>query len=549
MAEHRSDRDGSLTLVTFEVAGQKAVETGAAGHRFAVPLDDVLEVIRPPALVRLPLGPPSLEGLAQRDGLAMAVVGLRRALAGASSTADAEAGADAGAEAGATAARIVVVRHRGQPVGLLIDRMTGLVTVPPESVEPVAADGGDDTGIDPALLRGVVREPAALLLDPGALIDREFGDVGRGGGNGGAAALPAAMSPRRADAATGADEVPLLVFRVAGQEFALPIATVAEIVPLPETVTRMPRARAHLLGVMPLRDRLVPLVGLRALFALDAEEPGEVGDGAARRSGRVVVVRTGAGAGSGAPIGVVVDEVREILRLDRSLIDPVPPLMAREAEFEDIDGIARAGGGRLVSVLSAERMFRHGAALADRTGETQNEAGGAGAMTQTGGAAAGQGSVALVVFRLGNAEYGLPVEAVREVLRRPDSVTPLPNAPEAVVGVLTLRGAVVPLIDPHRLLRLPAGNAGPGNVGAARGRVVVVAVGDGLAGLPVDGMSGLVQVPASAIGPAPAVSQVQGRLVHRVATLADGGAGRMILLMDPSALLDLEQLAALLPAQ
>lgn len=542
MAEHRSDRDGSLTLVTFEVAGQKAVETGATGHRFAVPVDDVLEVIRPPALVRLPLGPSSLEGLAQRDGLAMAVVGLRRVLAGASSTVD--------TEAGATAARIVVVRHRGQPVGLLIDRMTGLVTVPPESVEPVAADGGDDTGIDPAMLRGVVREPAALLLDPGALIDREFGDVGRGGGNGGAAALPAAVSPRRADAATGADEVPLLVFRVAGQEFALPIATVAEIVPLPETVTRMPRARAHLLGVMPLRDRLVPLVGLRALFALDAEEPGEVGDGTARRSGRVVVVRTGAGAGSGAPVGVVVDEVREILRLDRSLIDPVPPLMAREAEFEDIDGIARAGGGRLVSVLSAERMFRHGAALADRTGESgdsQDGAGGAGAMTQTGGAAAGQGSVALVVFRLGDAEYGLPVEAVREVLRRPDSVTPLPNAPEAVVGVLSLRGAVVPLIDPHRLLRLPVGNAGPGNAGA--GRVVVVAVGDGLAGLPVDGMSGLVHVPASAIGPAPAVSQAQGRLVHRVATLADGGAGRMILLMDPSALLDLEQLAALLPAQ
>lgn len=511
MSKPRSDRQGPLTLVTFEVAG----------HTFALPLDDVLEVIRPPALVRLPLGPPSLEGLAQREGVAMVVIGLRRILAAAGDM--------------TTTARVVVVRHQGQPVGLLIDRMTGLATVPHDWVEAVAADGQAETGVDPALLRGILREPAALLLDPAALIDREFHDFGRGGG----AVLPDGGAPRRDVTAARADEVPLLVFRVAGQEFALPIPAVAEIVPAPETITRMPRARAHLLGVMPLRDRLVPLVGLRALFALEGES--------AASSGRVVVVRSGGASGKGALVGVLVDEVREILRIDRSRIDPVPALMAREAEFEDIDGIARADEGRrLVSVLSAERMFRHGAALDDAALDDDGRDGtkGEGAMPPKMEPASGERSVALVVFKLGEAEYGLPVAVVREVLRRPDTMTPLPNAPAAVAGVMTLRGAVVPLIDQHKLLRLPDAQGGNG-----RSRVVVVAVGEALAGLLVDGMSGLIRVPDAAIGPAPMVSQAQGRLINRVATVAAGGDKRMILLMDPSALSDLEQLAALLPAQ
>ena len=67
-----------------------------------------------------------------------------------------------------------------------------------------------------------------------------------------------------------------------------------------------------------------------------------------------------------------------------------------------------------------------------------------------------------------------------------------------------------------------------------------------LVGLLVDGLAGLLTVPAERIGPAPAVSAAQRRLIRRVATLDTAGGARLILLMDADSLLDMDRLAALL---
>ncbi len=212
--------------------------------------------------------------------------------------------------------------------------------------------------------------------------------------------------------------------------------------------------------------------------------------------------------------------------------------MAREAEFEDMDGIARLdGGARLIPVLSAERLFRHGAGNGAGLGiHAQGREG------ETAVAMEAERAEAFVVFRLAGAEYGLPVGAVQEVLRQPDAVTPLPNAPDFVSGVTTLRGAVLPLVALRRLLRLPEGRENGGD----RGRVVVIAAGAARAGLLVDGMAGIVRIPDGVIGPAPVVSQAQHRLIRRIGAVESAGERRMILLMDPAELLDMDQLADLL---
>ncbi len=515
-------RDGRRSFVTFDVGGMA----------FAIPLDEVLEILRPPEVVRVPLGPPSLEGLARRRGAVLPIIGLRRIL-----------GLDGGEIDGAT--RLLVVRHRGQPVGLLVDRMAGLSSVGDDRI--TAVDGaveGTDSAIDEAFLAGVIRDAAeqggAFILDTGPVIERQFADLGRVAGPMGGAGGALGDAPRSAAGSVAVlDEERLVVFGVADQEFALPVAAVQEIVAQPASVTRVPRARAHLLGVMTLRDTLLPLVGLRDLFGLS-------GDQTAARAQKVIVVRTEEGL-----VGVVVDGVREILRIPRGRIDPVPPLMAREAEFEDVAGIARVDGVRLISVLSASRMFRHGAALGTGSQGSGQGTGQGSGMQERGidmaDAETTGRTVPFVVFRLAGAEYGLPVASVQEVLRRPEVPTPLPNAPDFVRGVITLRGAVLPLIDQRRLLRLPENGTGAGD----RARVVVIVAGAARAGLMVDGMAGILNVPEDRIETAPVVSQAQHRLIRRVAALDDPDAPdgrRMILLMDPGELLDMDQLAALLVA-
>lgn len=60
----------------------------------------------------------------------------------------------------------------------------------------------------------------------------------------------------------------------------------------------------------------------------------------------------------------------------------------------------------------------------------------------------------VVVFTLGELRYALPLSAVERVVRAPE-VTPLPKAPEIVLGVINVRGQVIPVVDIRKHLRLP----------------------------------------------------------------------------------------------
>ena len=157
-----------------------------------------------------------------------------------------------------------------------------------------------------------------------------------------------------------------------------------------------------------------------------------------------------------------------------------------------------------------------------------------------GGAGEEEATETHLVVRMAGAEYALPIKTVQEVLRPPVSLTPLPGAPDFVDGIMTVRGAVLPVVSPRRLLRLSGGTAGD------RPRIVTVSMGEARIGLLVDGVAGILGIPAAAVEPAPVLSSAQARLIGRVAAL-DGGR-RTVLLLDTAQLLDLDGLAALVAA-
>ncbi len=101
----------------------------------------------------------------------------------------------------------------------------------------------------------------------------------------------------------------------------------------------------------------------------------------------------------------------------------------------------------------------------------------------------------LLAFELAGGRYALPVERVREIARlRP--ITPLPRAPRAVLGVVSLRGEIVQVIDLCRRLGMASE---PGTAG----RIVVVYGPDaGVAGLRVDRVTEVMRVPETAFRPA-----------------------------------------------
>lgn len=88
----------------------------------------------------------------------------------------------------------------------------------------------------------------------------------------------------------------------------------------------------------------------------------------------------------------------------------------------------------------------------------------------------------LACFAVADQTFAIEVGYVREIVRL-QTITPLPNAPRLIEGVIDLRGAVVPVVDLARLLRLE-GKGGP--VADDARRIVVLEFMDLVLGLRVD---------------------------------------------------------------
>ena len=305
----------------------------------------------------------------------------------------------------------------------------------------------------------------------------------------------------------------MLSVRLGEQEYALPLDRVRKIVALPDHISALPRPETAVLGVITLQDRLLPLVSLRALLGMAAD------DGRGAR-GKVVVVSLG-----DATVGVVVDATKEILRVDPDIIDPAPALLTRGDGDAEIVSLCRLEDGhRLVALLSPDRLFR--SELVRRMVAQEAHAD----QTEPQAEANVMADEQFIIFRVGDQDYGIPIAAVREITRRPDRITRLPKAPDFVDGVMNRRGSVVPIVDLRRRFDLsPAEQAGSQ-------RILMVATGAVTAGFLVDSVSEIMKVQIDAIQPAPDLSPDQMRLISRVINLQT--KGRMVLLVDPAQLLD-----------
>ena len=105
--------------------------------------------------------------------------------------------------------------------------------------------------------------------------------------------------------------------------------------------------------------------------------------------------------------------------------------------------------------------------------------------------------IELISFRIDHQEFGLDIMAVREI-RGWTAATPLPHAPPHVLGMMNLRGAILPVIDLGARLGLGAANP-------TASSVVVAQIGEAQMGLVVDAVSDILTVTEGLIQPPPEV--------------------------------------------
>ncbi|MGE5508135.1 MAG: chemotaxis protein CheW [Chitinophagales bacterium] len=129
--------------------------------------------------------------------------------------------------------------------------------------------------------------------------------------------------------------------------------------------------------------------------------------------------------------------------------------------------------------------------------------------------------VQLVVFSLGEEEYGVPVGQVQEIIRMA-AITQMPKAPSFVEGVINLRGRVIPVVDLKRLFDL--GQSAHDD----KSRIIVVEVGDKTVGITVDDVSEVLRLPVGTIDPPPAVAGADQGFLTGVGKLDQ----RLLMLLD-----------------
>jgi|SRR5208283_4421358 len=130
--------------------------------------------------------------------------------------------------------------------------------------------------------------------------------------------------------------------------------------------------------------------------------------------------------------------------------------------------------------------------------------------------------IQLVSFKIGEEEFGVDILKVQEI-NRMMAVTRVPDAPEYVVGVVNLRGKVIPVIDLRKRFGMEKKEPDKHT------RIIVMELEEKLVGFIVDAVSEVLRIPKSVTEPPPAITTginadyitAIGKLNDRLLTLLD----------------------------
>jgi len=137
------------------------------------------------------------------------------------------------------------------------------------------------------------------------------------------------------------DSIQYIVINIGNEQFGIDIKYIENIVRM-QKITRVPHVQPYFKGVINLRGEVVPVMSLRLKMSLE--------DDVFTNSSRIIIVKLE----NNAPIGIIVDEVKEVVTLDEKSIDPVVRDKKKTETF--INGIGK-NGENLISLLDLNMVI------------------------------------------------------------------------------------------------------------------------------------------------------------------------------------------------
>ena len=135
----------------------------------------------------------------------------------------------------------------------------------------------------------------------------------------------------------------------------------------------------------------------------------------------------------------------------------------------------------------------------------------------------GLNEVQLVVFTLGEEEFGVDISQVREIIKTVE-ITKMPNTPDFVEGVINLRGSITTVMDLRKKLGVISSKEDDRDT-----RIVIVELEDSTMGMVVDSVTEVLRISAADIDTeSVATSQIDAEYLRGVGKLED----RILILLD-----------------
>lgn len=145
----------------------------------------------------------------------------------------------------------------------------------------------------------------------------------------------------RNDEARVREEIQLVVFKLASEEYAIDIGHVSEIRKM-MPITRIPRTSDYYLGVMNLRGSVLPVIDLKKRLSLPSVKQTD--------DSRIIILKV-----DDIPFGVTVDAVSEVSIIEKSEIEP-PSSVDINVERKFVTGVGKQGN-RLLIMLNVNEII------------------------------------------------------------------------------------------------------------------------------------------------------------------------------------------------
>jgi purine-binding chemotaxis protein CheW len=330
------------------------------------------------------------------------------------------------------AAKVAVVSLHNQRFGLLFDDIREVFRADASAIAPISKALQTSDRVIASLIKLDEGRRAVELLDLKHLFSEDLADIDRS----------ATESRQQAQSGPPVTYQRCVVFCCAGQQYGVPVECAQEITFCADIDTMFQTGVIE--GALELRGKTVPILNSRSLLTDAADETA-----ATEEDNRILILSS-----DDCAIGIIVDEIRDILTIASDRILPFP-----SGRDENVTGLYTRPSGENIILLDIHRL------ICDQIDSIKSMArigtsahNGAGSETDTADALQRTAHHLItencyLVFAISK-HYAIELKDVREIIENNGSMR-VPGASGYSTGVINLRGEVVPVVNLRSFYHYP----------------------------------------------------------------------------------------------